>query len=64
MPFVDVANLLQPYEGLWVALTEGNQPQVVGSGTTLKEAKEVAIGKGFLSPIYTKVPESAGTYIL
>lgn len=56
MKAIDWSKIYKKYKGLWVALLD-DETTVVGSGRTLKEAKEVAKKKGYGNPIMTRMPE-------
>lgn len=56
MASIDWTDICKKYKGLWVALLD-DQQTVVGSGRTLKEAKEEAQKNGHKSPIMMRVPE-------
>lgn len=56
MKAIDWSKIYKKYKGLWVALLD-DEITVVGSGRTLKEAKEEAQRKGHKSPIMTRMPE-------
>ncbi len=45
------------YKGQWIAFKPGTD-EVVGAGTTLKEAKDQAQEKGFDHPEFYHVPKS------
>ncbi len=56
MKAIDWTKICKKYKGLWVALLD-DEITVVGSGRTLKEAKEEAQKKGNKSPIMTRMPD-------
>lgn len=60
---IDLTEILAPYPNKWVALSE-DQTQVVGSGTTLKEAIAEAHRKGEDDPVALFVPAISGPHVL
>lgn len=51
------ADELTKYEGQWVAiLRSGEEETVVGNGTSIREARLVAEGKGFKEVVFLRVP--------
>ena len=56
MKAIDWSKIYKKYKGQWVALLD-DEVTVVGSGRTLKEAKEKARQKGCGNPVLTRMPE-------
>ena len=55
--------LSQKYPDKWVAL-KNQEGDVVGVGTTPKEAFKKSQAKGVKEPIITKIPKDYGSYVL
>lgn len=55
MKAIDWTAMYRRYKGKWVAL-KSDQKTVVGSGNTLKAAKNRAEKKGYKMPILMRVP--------
>jgi Family of unknown function (DUF5678) len=50
---------LEKYEDQWVAiLRSGESERIVGNGERLKEAKRIALERGFREVVFMKVPSS------
>ena len=60
---IDLSELLRPYRGKWVALSQ-DETKVLGSGATIDEALEGAHREGEQQPIVIRVPESVAAYLL
>jgi hypothetical protein len=56
MKLINWTKIYEKYQGLWVALSEGDE-MVVGSGTSPKEALDQAQRNGFSNAAITFVPE-------
>lgn len=62
MTAIDWTEIFKKYKGMWVALLD-DEVTVVGSGKTLREAKDMAKAKGYENPIMTQMPDELVTYI-
>ena len=62
MPAIDWSKIYKKYKGQWVALLD-DEITVVGSGKTLKEARDEAQKKGHKNPIMTHMPERLITFV-
>ena len=60
---IDLSELLRPYQGKWVALSQ-DETQVLGSGATIDEALDEARRKGERQPIVIRVSDSIAAYLL
>jgi len=61
MPAINWTSIYKKYKGLWVALLN-DEKTVVGHGQTLKEAKEMALKKGYDHPIFTRMPQNLSAF--
>jgi len=55
---------LGKYHNQWIAIKQGEENEVVGTGKTLEEALENSKKKGVKNPVLTKTPTDYGTLIL
>ena len=55
MKAVDLSPTLEPYKGLWVALTDSDQ--VISSDKSAQQAYKEAVKKGYKEPVLFKVPK-------
>lgn len=55
MQVVDLSKVLEPFKGMWVALTDSDK--VISAGTSAKKAYDAALKKGHKEPILFKVPQ-------
>lgn len=60
---VDLAKLLAPYKGEWVALSQDEQ-RVLGHGKTIDEALAGARKCGEERPILIKAPDQYSAFLL
>jgi hypothetical protein len=60
---IDLKELLSPYPGKWVALSQ-DERQVVGVGETIEEAVALANQHGETFPVVVKAPDQFTTYLL
>ena len=59
---INWTKIQKKYKGMWVALLD-DEKTVVGSGTTLQKALELARKKGHGDPIVVRMPEKLATYV-
>ena len=62
MPAIDWSKIYKKYKGKWVALLD-DEITVVGSGKTLKAARDAAQKKGHKNPIMTRMPDRLITFV-
>ena len=55
MQVTDLSQILEPFKGMWVALTDADR--VISANTSAKKAHEEAVKKGYKEPILFKVPQ-------
>jgi hypothetical protein len=54
MQSVDLSKILEPFKGMWVALTDADR--VISANKSAQKAHEEAVKKGYKEPILFKVP--------
>lgn len=54
---IDWTTIYKKYKGMWVAVEDWDNPQVVAHGKTLKETMHQAEKKGVRQPFVTQVPQ-------
>lgn len=55
---------LEKYQDQWVAiLRNGDDERIVGNGERFKEAKRVALERGFRDVVFMKVPSSHKVFV-
>ena len=59
---IDLAALLAPYTGQWVALSR-DETSVLGSGPDLEDAIKQAKAKGEQRPILIKAPDKNSAFL-
>ncbi len=55
MQVVDLSKRLEPFKGMWVALTD--EDSVISANTSAEKAHEEAVKKGYKEPVLFKVPQ-------
>ncbi len=55
MQVADLSKILEPFKGMWVALTDTDK--VISANTSAKKAHEEAVKKGDKEPVLFKVPQ-------
>ncbi len=55
MQVVDLSKVLEPFKGMWVALTD--KDRVISANKSAKKAHQEAVKKGYKEPILFKVPQ-------
>lgn len=60
---IDLRELLRPYAGKWVALSQ-DEREVLGSGDTIEAALAAARQRGEQSPVLVKAPDQFTAYLL
>ena len=55
MQVIDLSKVLDPFKGMWVALTDADR--VISANTSAKKAYDEAIKKGYKEPTLFKVPQ-------
>lgn len=61
MAAIDWTEIYKRYKGMWVALKDDEQT-VISSGKTLRETAQKAKTKGFVKPIFMRVPQKVGYF--
>ena len=58
----DRTEIYQKYQNKWIALTDDEQ--VISEGSSLDEALNKAIKKGYKNPFVTRIPDLKYDYLL
>lgn len=55
MPVADLSKVLEPFKGMWVALTDTDK--VISANKSVRKVVEEAKKKGYKAPVLFKVPQ-------